>query len=137
VAKVTYETIDKIKAIAEDERGDEATRAAARAKLAEYSTALVVRPNKSMTVLDRVRAKTTTIVADEERKRVAIRHEVEKAESDMAAYRVAQKTRIAKATNEHELYMLDAELKLAEARFRCDFAHMKIAAERKQLGLDS
>jgi hypothetical protein len=132
----TYETIDKIRAIAEDERADPGTRAAARAKLAEYSTALVVRPNKSMTMWDRIRATTETRVADERAKQVAIRHKVEQAESDMAAYRIAQTTRIAKATTEHELYMIEAETKMREARHRAEIACIKLNAERATLGLD-
>jgi hypothetical protein len=137
MANVTYDTIDKIRRLAEDEGATPGERAAAQAKLEQYRTALVVRPNKSMTMWDRVRATTTTIVAEEERKCVAIRHTVERAEADMAEYRIAQKTRIARASANHEVYMIEAEVTLAEARHRANLPLIKIAAERQRLGLDS
>lgn len=129
-----YDTIDKIRRLAEDEGATPGERAAAQAKLNQYSTALVVRPTK-LTVWDRMRATTETKVADEGRKQVAIRHSVEKAEADMVAYRIAQKTRVARATSDHELFMLEAEGKLREAQHRTEIIRMKLNNERATLGL--
>ncbi len=134
MANATYDTIYKIRLLAEDEGATPGERAAAQAKLEQYKTAIVVRPTK-MTVCDRMRAKTTTIVADEERKLSCIRHAVEKAEFEMAEYRIAQKTRVAKATTDHELYMIEAEGKLREAQHRAEIARVKLNAERASLGL--
>jgi hypothetical protein len=130
-----YDTIDKIRRLAEDDGATPGERAAAQAKLNQYSTALVVvRPN-NLTWRDRMRATTETRVADEGRKQVAIRHSIEKAESDMAAYRIAQQTRILGATTDHELFMLEAEGKLREAQHRAEIVRMKLNAERATLGL--
>ena len=135
MTNVTYETIDKIRRLAEDEGATPGERAAAQAKLEQYKTALVVvRPNK-VTLWDRMRATTETIVEDEARKRVGIRHAVEKAEADMAEYRISQQTRIAAATTAHQIYMLEAEGKLREAQHRAEIARIKLNSERATLGL--
>ena len=130
MTKVTYETIDKIRNIANDERGDPATREAAQAKLKEYATALVISNNGPTTWRDRVKARTETIIVSEDAKRKKILAEVEALKRAMKEAELAHEISMEKARDDHELYRLTAKDRLEAAQLYLDEQRIRRAAIR-------
>jgi hypothetical protein len=125
VTKVAYETIDKIRRLAEDEGATPGERAAARAKLAEYATALVVTDGKSTTWRDRVKARTLTVIKDEEARRVSIGLRTKEELRADAEREAEHKFRAEQIRMKHEHFKIDAEVELYDKLDRLNEARKK------------
>jgi hypothetical protein len=114
----TYDTIDKMRRIANDPAASSAEREFAERKLREYSTALVVVDTKNLGWRDRAKARTATMIAEEQEKRDEIAHRAVKRASDAVEEQRLQGQRMEKARADHNEYMVNATNRLADAEHK-------------------
>jgi hypothetical protein len=130
-----YATLDKMEALARDERTDQATRAVATAYLAKARTALVVTSNgKSLTWRDRAKARTETIIMEEGARRHGIGLEVERNTANHSEAMQQIRQRMAKATITHETDMATAQDVLEEAKLKLEEQRVRRAKRRQEMG---
>jgi hypothetical protein len=112
----TYDTMDKLRRIANDPTAASAEREFARAKLREYARQPVVYNNQKSNWGIRVAERTATVVAEEQDKRDAIAARAEDRARNAVEAQHQHEIRIEKARVDHATYMAKAQNDLEEAQ---------------------